>query len=119
MSRRTALLECGCCGPYCTIAWLFVALAGFTAIADDEPASDGNAELASLLASARKYEIRIKQSDAVLSFREPSLLNFTNPERNQERGSVFVWIHDDRPAAIGQFFRFGLGERRLTKHALH
>ncbi len=98
---------------------LLVALAGFACLADDEAAIDGNAELAGLLAAAKKYELRNRKSDAALEFREPSLLNFTNPERNQERGSVFVWMLDDRPAAIGQFFRFTLAGRRVTKHALH
>jgi len=101
------------------IACLVIGLACPAAVADDEPTDAASAELADLLTSARRYEIRAPQSDAALVFREPSLLNFTNPERNQERGSVFVWTLDDRPAAIGQFFRFGVQGRRLTKHALH
>jgi hypothetical protein len=119
MPRRTALPGCG--GLFCSgaIACLFLALASPAAVADDEPAIDGNAELADLLASAREYKLRLTNADETLEFREPSVLNFTNPERNQERGSVFVWMHGDRPAAIGQFFRFGVQGRRLTKHALH
>jgi hypothetical protein len=101
------------------IAWLLVALAGSAAVAVDEPGIDGNAELAELLASAREYSLRLANSDKALQFREPSVLNFTNPERNQERGSVFVWMHDGRPAAIGQFFRLTIRGTRLTKHALH
>jgi len=101
------------------IAWLLIVLANSEGVADDEPAIDGNAELAGLLDSVRQYEIRATKSDETLALHEPSLLNFTNPERNQERGSVFVWMHDERPAAIGQFFRFGVRERRSTKHALH
>jgi hypothetical protein len=101
------------------MAWLLVALASTAAVADDEPAINANAELADLLASARRYEIRTTSPEAMLELREPSLLNFTNPERNQERGSVFVWMQADRPVAIGQFFRFGVQGRRLTKHALH
>src|SRR5262245_58961976 len=102
-----------------TIAWLLVALAGSAALAEEEPAIDGSAELAELLTSAQQYELRDAKSDAALKLREPSLLNFTNPERNQERGSVLVWMQEDRPAAIGQFFRFTIRGRRLTKHALH
>src|SRR6516164_5376474 len=79
-----------------TIVWLTVALAGTGALAEEEQAADGNAELAELLASARQYEIRMTRPEAVQELREPSLLNFTNPERNQERGSVFVWMHNDR-----------------------
>lgn len=78
-----------------------------------------NTELADLLESARKYEIRTTKPDAPLKLREPPVLNFTNPERNQERGSVFVWMQNDRPAAIGQFFCFNVMDRRMTKHALH
>jgi hypothetical protein len=117
MSHRTA--SPGRLGCRRAIACLCVALAASVSVADEEPAIDGNAELADLLASARQYEIRAPRSEALLEFRAPSLLNFTNPERNQERGSVFVWMDGDRPAAIGQFFRFGVRGRRLTKHALH
>jgi hypothetical protein len=66
------------------------------------------------------YEIRIGDGAQVAQLREPPLLNFTNPERNQERGSVFVWMHRDRPVAMGQFFRFNSpAGQRLTKHAFH
>lgn len=119
MSRRTALPRCVRIVQWGMISWLLIAMAGSAAVADEEPAIDGTAELADLLASARQYEIRTTGPEAALELREPSVLNFTNPERNQERGSVFVWMHDDRPAAIGQFFRFNVQGRRLTKHALH
>lgn len=92
---------------------------GLSATAGQEPATPENTELAELLASARDYEIRITKPDAVLTLREPPILNFTNPERNQERGSVFVWMREDRPAVIGQFFCFNVMGRRETKHALH
>jgi len=119
MLHRTALPQRGPRYRTAATAWFLLALVSVTAAAEEEPANEASAELAGLLASARKYELRIAKSDAVLELREPSLLNFTNPERNQERGSVFVWMHADRPAAIGQFFRFNVGGQRLTKHALH
>ena len=86
--------------------------------AQETPVAE-NTELADLLAAARQYEIRTTKPDAPLKLREPPVLNFTNPERNQERGSVFVWMQNDRPAAIGQFFCFDGKDRRTTKHALH
>jgi hypothetical protein len=101
------------------MAYLLIAHLSIVALAEDEPGIDGNAELVDLLAAAREYKLRITKSEKALEFREPSVLNFTNPERNQERGSVFVWMHDGRPAAIGQFFRFTIRGTRLTKHALH
>jgi hypothetical protein len=119
MTRRTRLAVCERLARRGLIVGLVIALASTAALGEEEPAVDGNAELAGLLASARQYELRNRSSDAALKLREPSLLNFTNPERNQERGSVFVWLEGDRPAAIGQFFRFDVRGRRLTKHALH
>ena len=119
MSGRTALPVCQRFVRSGAIGCLLLALTISGTVAQDEPAIDGNAELANLLASAREYKLRLAKSDAELKFREPSVLNFTNPERNQERGSVFVWMHGDRPAAIGQFFRFTIRGTRLTKHAFH
>ena len=81
--------------------------------------TDEKAELAEFLDEARHYTIRATKPEAVLKLHEPPVLNFTNPERNQERGSVFVWVHEGRPAVMGQFFRFDVQERRPKKHALH
>jgi hypothetical protein len=89
---------------------------------DNPPAkpADEKAELAEFLDDARHYAIRIVgKTDAVLKLHEPPVLNFTNPERNQERGSVFVWLHDDRPAVMGQLFRHDGKTKRIKKHALH
>jgi hypothetical protein len=84
----------------------------------DKP--DEKAELAELLDDAKNYAIRTVKPEAVLKLREPPILNFTNPERNQELGSVFVWLDaDGRPAVAGQFFRFNVRGTRLKKHALH
>ncbi len=76
-------------------------------------------ELAELLAAAQQYQLRLVESNSSAMLREPSLLNFTNPERNQERGAVFVWLHKSRPIVVGQFFRFNARKGRLTKHAFH
>lgn len=94
-------------------AWLVV---GTTCLAQPKP--DEATELAEFLADARGYAISAGPA-APLKLHEPPVFNFTNPERNQERGSVFVWLRDGRPAAIGQFFRFNLSTGRLKKHALH
>src|SRR5262245_58312311 len=71
----------------------------------EKPADEKEkAELAEFLDNARHYAIRTTKPEVVLKLHEPPVLNFTNPERNQERGSVFVWMQDDRPAVMGQFF---------------
>jgi hypothetical protein len=95
------------------------------AVAQDQPPEKPadekeKAELAEFLDDARHYAIRTTKPDAELKLHEPPLLNFTNPERNQERGSVFVWLTaEGRPAAMGQFFRHDTKTRRPKKHALH
>lgn len=77
------------------------------------------AELAEFLDDAKRYTIKPVKSDP-LKLREPPVLNFTNPERNQEHGSVFVWLDaDGRPAVMGQFFKYDAKNRRVKKHALH
>jgi hypothetical protein len=81
--------------------------------------SDEKTELAEFLDDARHYVIRTTKPEAELKLHEPAVLNFTNPERNQERGSVFVWLHEGRPAVMGQFFRHDTQNRRPKKHALH
>jgi hypothetical protein len=91
-------------------------MAGGTRAGDDKVEK---AELAELLDDARHYAIRGAKSDATLKLHEPPILNFTNPERNQERGSVFVWLNGGRPAVIGQFFRFDVRGQRAKKHAFH
>ena len=92
------------------------------AVAQEKQASqppDEKAELAEFLDDARHYAIRSMKPDAELKLHEPPVLNFTNPERNQERGSVFVWLHEGRPAVMGQFFRHNSRIGRQKKHALH
>ena len=96
-----------------------IAIASLGSVAAQEPVNPETTELAELLESARNYQIRTTKPDANLMLRLPPVLNFTNPERNQERGSVFVWMQDERPAVIGQFFCFDVMGRRATKHALH
>jgi hypothetical protein len=83
---------------------------------------DEKAELAEFLADAKKYDIRTTgKQEVAFKLRESALLNFTNPERNQECGSVFVWLDPDgRPAVMGQFFWYSTrAGARLKKHAMH
>jgi hypothetical protein len=108
--------------PLCAVASALAAwvLAGPLPAVAQEKQPDEKTELAELLDDAKNYTIRTAQPDAALKLREPPVLNFTNPERNQELGSVFVWLDaDGRPAVVGQFFRFDNRGRRLKKHALH
>lgn len=96
----------------------FLPIAGLMCRADDSLTVDKQ-ELAELQAQAKLYQLRLPRENVDAKFHEVPLLNFTNPERNQERGSVFVWMHESRPVAIGQLFRFDSRTERKTKHALH
>lgn len=81
---------------------------------------DAKTELAEFLDDAKRYAIKPAKSDTALKLREQPVLNFTNPERNQEHGAVFVWLDaDGRPAVMGQFFKYDAKKGRVKKHALH
>jgi hypothetical protein len=82
---------------------------------------DTKAELAEFLDDAKRYTIKPAKAGAALKLRDQPVLNFTNPERNQEHGSVFVWLDDtERPAVVGQFFKYDAKKGgRVKKHALH
>ncbi|MDP1798918.1 MAG: hypothetical protein Q8K78_15595 [Planctomycetaceae bacterium] len=84
-----------------------------------ETIPDEKSEQAEFLAAAQQYTIRLPTLKEDAELHEPSLLNFTNPERNQERGAVFVWMHQARPVVVGQFFCFNNNQGRRTKHAFH
>lgn len=115
----------GLCGFASALAVGLVCLVGaFPARAQEKQPgkeADEKAELAEFLDDAKNYTIRAVKPDAALKLRDPAVLNFTNPERNQECGSVFVWLDaDGRPAVMGQFFRYTTAQRgRVKKHALH
>ncbi len=76
-------------------------------------------ELADILTAAKTYQLRLPKDNTDAVLRDTPLLNFTNPERNQEQGSVFVWLHGPRPVAIGQLFCYNARSARNTKHAFH
>jgi hypothetical protein len=103
------------------LVWLlgWLAAGSLPAGSAQEKSADDKAEFAEFLDDARHYVIRSLKPDVTFKLHEPAVQNFTNPERNQERGSVFVWLDDGRPAVLGQFFRFNIRGERPKKHALH
>jgi hypothetical protein len=106
--------------PLCGLAAALAVWVPGLAAQDKPPGQpDEKAEYAEFLDDARHYVIRATQPDVTLKLHEPAIQNFTNPERNQERGSVFVWLNEGRPAVLGQFFRFDIRGQRPKKHALH
>jgi hypothetical protein len=71
------------------------------------------------LDDAKKYVIESVQDRAKLKLNEKSLFNWTNPTRQQERGAIFVWLHEDRPLAIGSLFTYEFNNKVYTKHEFH
>jgi hypothetical protein len=76
-------------------------------------------EAAPFIEDARKYVIESVKDKAKMTLNEKSLLNWTNPARQQERGAVYVWTLDERPAAIGSLFSYEYDSKVYDKHEFH
>jgi hypothetical protein len=100
-------------------AALVTALAAAPLLAQDgavEPREP--VEFSVFSAVAAKYIIRKEGEDGPLEAHSRSLLNWTNPTRKQERGGVFVWLDEGRPAVIGSVFTYDFGGKSHFKHEL-
>lgn len=73
-------------------------------------------EAAPFIEDARKYVIESVKDRTKLTLDEKSLMNWTNPARQQERGAVYVWTLDERPVAIGSLFTYEYNEKVYAKH---
>ena len=76
-------------------------------------------EAAPFIEDARKYVIESVKEKVTLTLNEKSLMNWTNPARQQERGAVYVWKLDERPAAIGSLFSYEYDSKVYNKHEFH
>ncbi len=83
------------------------------------PTADKDETASAFIEDARKYVIESVKDRAVLKLNEKSLLNWTNPVRQQERGAIYVWTHDERPLAIGSLFTYEYNDKVYTKHEFH
>ncbi|MCA9052569.1 MAG: hypothetical protein KDA75_01975 [Planctomycetaceae bacterium] len=55
-----------------------------------------------------------------LTLREQPIMNWSNPARNGEVGSIFVWEAAGRPAVVGTVFTYGAFNKSIrTKLAVH
>src|SRR5262245_43033081 len=87
-----------------------------SAVVDDPSESQAHKAFAT---RAANFSIHEKNTGVDLVLREQSLLNWGNPARQQERGSVFAWLSDGRPRVIGSFFTYQLGEAVRDKLEFH
>ncbi len=56
--------------------------------------------------AARKYEFEMHGVDPPAMLREQPILRWSNPERGQVYGNVFLWTHRGRPVVVGSLFKW-------------
>jgi len=87
---------------------LVLLLAAAAAPAQEEPAEQANVEAALALTRdcATRYEMTTDASDRALALHPRPILRWSNPERGQIYGNVFLWTHGGRPQAVGSLFKW-------------
>lgn len=104
MSRRWFLLM------LVPISSLAVAALGFAQKPDETPANKENIEAALKLtrAAAKEYEIRVGSDEKAkpLELLSEPVLQWSNPDRGEIHGNVFVWTRDGRPLVVGSLFKW-------------
>lgn len=103
--------------------WLPVALIPITLLAaavpavgfaqkPDEPTPSNKenieAALKLTLAAAAEYEIRVgtDEKEKPLELRREPVLKWSNPDRGEVHGNVFVWTRDGRPLVVGSLYKW-------------
>lgn len=64
------------------------------------------AEYARFRKAAEEYRVTAGGGRSAVQLEPDSLLQWTNPVRSQERGAVFIWTDEGRPAVIGSLFTY-------------
>lgn len=57
-------------------------------------------------AAAGKYEFETPDEDKPLVLREQPILRWSNPERGQIYGNVFLWTNRGRPVVVGSLYKW-------------
>jgi hypothetical protein len=74
----------------------------------ETPANKENIEAALKLtqAAAAEYEIRVDSDDKPLEFQREPVLRWSNPDRGEIHGNVFLWTRDSRPLAVASLYKW-------------
>src|SRR5262245_7870893 len=74
----------------------------------DTPANPENiaAALKLTVAAAAAYEIRVGGDDKPLDLVREPVLKWSNPDRGEVHGNVFVWVRGERPLVVGSLFKW-------------
>ena len=85
----------------------------------NEIGEDADAEHARFLKIARLFELTAGE-DGPLALRSEAIMNWSNPARNAEQGSIFLWEADGRPEVVGTVFTYASSDGAVrTKLAIH
>src|SRR5262245_14538448 len=102
---------------HCSLVGLTALLAatlpviGLAQKSDDPPAANKEiieAALKLTLAAAAEYEIRVggDEKEKPLELRREPVLKWSNPDRGEVHGNVFVWTRHGRPLAVASLFKW-------------
>jgi hypothetical protein len=74
----------------------------------DTPANPENiaAALRLTLAAAAEYEIKVGDDEKPLDLLREPVLKWSNPERGEVHGNVFLWTRDGRPLVVGSLYKW-------------
>src|SRR5262245_46920931 len=71
---------------------------------------------------AETYSIAVESDPKkALEFRKEPIFEWVNPVRSTTQGTLFVWLREGRPAAVGCFFSYPHQKLpgRVISHELH
>jgi hypothetical protein len=74
----------------------------------ETPATKENIEAALklTLAAAAEYEIHVGENDKPLELQREPVLKWSNPDRGEIHGNVFLWTREGRPLAVASLFKW-------------
>ena len=84
------------------------------------PGANAESPDEAFLAEAQAYGFERTPGGQPLTLKLPPLINWNNPARNGEDGSIFLWCDgNDQPAVIGTCFTYTYREQVRHKNAFH
>ncbi len=89
-----------------------------TTVADSSPPQSYTAEMLQKFfrTEAITYDIAIANSNKRLDMQEQPLINWQNPEKILNQGSLYIWMEGTRPAVIVSVFSFVVKDQARRKH---
>lgn len=75
-------------------------------ISDNAEKQNIEAALKMTREAAQKYEFEVQGVERPIVLREQPILRWSNPERGQIYGNVFLWTNRGRPVVVGSLFKW-------------